>query len=164
MTFVAYTAVMPDKTLTPDEVRILNAMRDVRRGTTTFRLRTRLYSGDEQLDQGQADALDLVVSSGTCRMVEVAEMMKIDPSTATRAIARLVDAGLVEREPSPTDRRSVLVRATPEGIERHRRIDEERRRFLRTVFDRFESEEVRQLATLLCRLVADIDEAVDQSI
>ena len=154
-----------ETTLTADELRVFRAMRDVRRGTTTFRLRTRLYSErDERLDQGQSDALDLLVSRGTCRMVEVADMMRIDPSTATRAIARLVDAGLVEREASATDRRSILVRATAAGLERHRRIDEARQRFLRNVFDRFESTEVTQLAELLERLISDIDDVVDQTI
>ena len=158
-------AMTSESTLTPDELRIVRAMRDVRRGTTTFRLRTKLYNADEdRLDQGQADALDLLVSRGTCRMVEVADMMRIDPSTATRAIARLVDAGLVEREPSATDRRSVLVRPTLAGLDRHRQIDDSRQKFLRTVFDRFEDIEVSQLANLLERLVADIDELVDETL
>src|SRR4051794_11428693 len=130
------TAEPTETMLTPDEQRIVRAMRDVRRGTTTFRLRTKLYSDDtDRLDQGQSDALDLLVSRGTCRMVEAADIMRTAPPPATRPIGRLVDAGLVERDPPPPARRPVLVRATAAGLERHEQIDQSRQRFLRTVFD-----------------------------
>ncbi|GAA0386278.1 MarR family winged helix-turn-helix transcriptional regulator [Streptomyces luteireticuli] len=39
----------------------------------------------------------------------------LDPSTVTRMVQRLEQAGLVRRQPDPTDRRAVVVEATEQG-------------------------------------------------
>ena len=44
---------------------------------------------------------------------ELAARERIQRPTATRALARLAEEGLVQRTPDPQDRRSALVSATP---------------------------------------------------
>jgi DNA-binding MarR family transcriptional regulator len=69
--------------------------------------------------------LERLVGSKPIRMSRLAEWLEVDKSTMTTEIRRLEKAGLVTREPDPSDRRAVLVSATEEGavaIERHRRI------------------------------------------
>lgn len=46
------------------------------------------------------------------------EQTHVTSGTMTNRIDRMVDHGLVERMPSPADRRGVLVRITPAGLER----------------------------------------------
>ena len=48
---------------------------------------------------------------------ELARQFNSDPSNTTWVVDRLEQAGLVERRPSPTDRRVKLVALTPLGLE-----------------------------------------------
>ncbi len=48
---------------------------------------------------------------------ELARQFNSDPSNTTWVVDRLEKAGLVERRPSPTDRRVKLVALTPLGLE-----------------------------------------------
>lgn len=56
---------------------------------------------------------------------ELAELEKMQPPSMTRVIAVLVERGLVERTPHPTDRRQVTVKVTEAGSTL---LKEERRR------------------------------------
>src|SRR5687768_683134 len=52
------------------------------------------------------------------RMTELAAQTTLTPSGLTRAVDRMVDAGLVERAACPTDRRSTYAVLTKEGEKR----------------------------------------------
>ena len=52
------------------------------------------------------------------RMCDLAEQVVMSPSGITRAIDRLVDAGLVTREHCPDDRRVAWAQLTPDGLAR----------------------------------------------
>ena len=54
------------------------------------------------------------------RMTDLAERVLTSPSGMTRAVARLAELGLVEREQDDGDRRSFVVRLTPLGVQRLR--------------------------------------------
>jgi DNA-binding MarR family transcriptional regulator len=51
------------------------------------------------------------------RMGELAESLTLSRGGATRLIARMEEAGLVEREIPKTDRRATYARITPKGVE-----------------------------------------------
>jgi DNA-binding MarR family transcriptional regulator len=53
----------------------------------------------------------------------VADRLDIAPALASRLIRRLENGGLVERVREPGDKRIIAVKASAEGIERLRRID-----------------------------------------
>lgn len=53
----------------------------------------------------------------------VADRLDIAPALASRLIRRLEEGGLVERVREPGDRRIIAVKASADGIERLRRID-----------------------------------------
>ncbi len=142
-------------------VRVGKAWIDLRRGATAGALRDYLYGSlDRPLMQGQMDALDLLVRRDRT-MSALAERLRIDPSTATRAVQRLVDDGLAERYPSPGDRRIVTIRATPAGGRVHREVSARRIAILERILNRFESDERAQLADYLERFVEAIDHVVD---
>ena len=69
----------------------------------------------EELSPSRAAALATIDRHGPLTPSEVATRERIQRPTATRVIARLEDAGLVDRTGDPDDRRSCLVGLTPEG-------------------------------------------------
>lgn len=142
-------------------VRIGVAWRELRRGGTAQAFRRELYG--DAVDLGVIDALDLLVGHGPCRMSELAEALRVDPSTATRAVDRLVEAGYVERRPSPDDARVVVVAPTSQGLHYQTALSERRRAAMLELVSGFDADERRQLADLLERLVGAIDAYIRRS-
>jgi len=141
--------------------RIGLAWRQLRRGTAINVLRDQLFgTGVDALDPGQMDTLDLLVKREQWRMSDLAEALHVEPSTATRAIRRLVQSGLAERIPSEQDRRVVLVNATDSGRERYEAIMNVRLKFFGDLIDQWTPDEADAIARALEKLVAGIDVAV----
>lgn len=137
------------------EGRIGLAWRELRRGAAAQAMRERLYA--DVLEPAQVDALDVVVTSGGCRMTELADALRVDRSTATRVIDRLVAGGVVDRQAAPGDGRAVWVEATPHGLALYEEFAERRRAMLFQVLEDFDEHERLALAELLERLVVGID-------
>lgn len=78
---------------------------------------------DGALTTTQRLALIELVDSGPLRLGALAERIGAADPTVSRAMDGLVDAGIVERQPDPHDRRAVLHLATAKGrawVERRR--------------------------------------------
>src|SRR5918994_2468878 len=60
-------------------------------------------------------ALSVIVYAGPLTLGALAAAEQVRPPTITRIVAALEADGLVERRPSPDDKRVTLVRATPAG-------------------------------------------------
>jgi len=145
--------------LTDEQLRIAIGMRELRRGAAMQRFRDRLYgTGPVVLDMGQQDALEVVIGLGDARMGDVAAALRVDPSTATRAVARLEAAGLVERRRTEADARAVVVGPTPAGSALYDECVRTARAALADLFGRFTIEEQHLLADLLERLVGGLDD------
>ncbi|WP_406150155.1 MarR family winged helix-turn-helix transcriptional regulator [Streptomyces sp. NBC_01012] len=67
-----------------------------------------LYPGQEFLMMHLWD-------TGAVRQAELIKAVDLDPSTVTKMLQRLEQAGHVRRRPDPDDRRAVLVEATEES-------------------------------------------------
>ena len=142
-------------------VRIGLAWREMRRGASAAGLRDWLYGTDDDgIEQGQMDSLDLLAMQPSWRMSELAEALRVDPSTATRAIQRLEKAGLAERRPSTADGRVVEVAITEEGRRRHALVAERRSEMMTFILSRYRNRELPVLAEMLERFVTGIDEFV----
>jgi DNA-binding MarR family transcriptional regulator len=76
--------------------------------------RLRQQAGEE-LSPSQAAALATIDRHGPLTPSELATRESIQRPTATRVIARLETAGLVDRASDPDDRRSCLVGLAPDG-------------------------------------------------
>lgn len=138
--------------------RIGHAWKELRRGAAMSVVRDYLFGvGEDALEPGQLDTLDLLAAQHQWRMSELAEALRVDPSTATRAVQRLERSGLAERKPSDQDGRVVIVSATPHGLERHAAIECRRREMMSSMMAEFSYGERRELAELLDRFVASLD-------
>ena len=71
------------------------------------------------LDITQTRILTLICELDSCPVSDLRSRLQVDPSTTSRAITRLVDAGLAERRRHLADRRMVLVAPTEAGQARH---------------------------------------------
>jgi DNA-binding MarR family transcriptional regulator len=145
--------------------RIALAWRELRRGASAAALRDHFFgTGADALDPGQMDTLDLLLSRRPdgegWRMSELAEALHVDPSTATRAVQRLVNDGLADRRPSSEDGRVVTVVVSAEGRRRHAAVAKRRVAAMRRLLGEFDAEERKQLAGLMDRFVRALDELV----
>lgn len=142
-------------------IRIGRAWTEMRRGAWTQHLRDYLFGDDDPLEPGQMDALDLL-SRRDRTMKHLAERLRIDPSSATRAVQRLVTDGLAERYAANDDKRIVMVRITKDGRSRHAAVASRRSHVMALILSEFTLEERSDLAGLLERFVQALDGSVDR--
>lgn len=95
-------------------------------------------------------ALATIEIHGPLTPSELAERERVKRPTATRVIARLAEAGLVERTADPHDRRAALVSVSPAG-----------RKLVRRLRRRKDEHLARRLATLDPRDSAALERAAD---
>ena len=145
--------------------RIGRAWREIRRGASASVLRESIYGsstkGEITAEPGQMDALDLLVTVESCRMGDLAEHLRIDPSTATRAVQRLIKDNLAHKVHHEGDGRVVEIAATEKGRHVHAAVAERRRGVILAIMSRFSKTERLQLAEFLDRFVAATDSVVD---
>ncbi len=91
-------------------------------------------------------------TGGPQRSSTLAANACVDPSTVSRQVATLVEAGLVERRADPHDGRASLLAATDLGAARHRTIHERRDRAFAGLVADWPEADVQTLVTLLGRL------------
>ena len=140
--------------------RIGLAWRELRRGASMGLLQA-LLQGETGLDLGQLDTLEHLAHSDGFRMSELADAMRVDASTATRAVQRLVDAGFAERSPDHRDARCVMVRATPLGRARYDELAASKRASMVEMIAGIPLADRRALADGMEQLVAALDAFVD---
>ena len=146
------------------ETRIALAWRELRRGAAGQRLRSYLVGPDgPRVEQAQLDALEILTTQREgMSMSDFADAMRVDPSTATRAVDRLERDGLAERVQQSDDRRYVLARATPDGIKTMRRVARLRAMGMHRLLESFDDDERDQFAAYLERFVDSIDRLVGE--
>jgi DNA-binding MarR family transcriptional regulator len=89
---------------------------------------------------------------------DLAEVLGLDPSQVVALVDELAAAGLVERRPSPTDRRQRLVAATAQGVRVRRRADAAAAAGVQRQIGDLSAGEQQILRGLLQRVVAGPDE------
>jgi DNA-binding MarR family transcriptional regulator len=115
--------------------------------------------GAWDLSPHQARALRVVAESDATRPTDLARALRIAPRSATEVVDDLAAKGLVHREPSPSDRRAVLVHLTDQGravsdqVRRARESNSER------FFARLSQRDRADLSRILHRLMDDQPEA-----
>lgn len=144
-------------------VRIGAAWRDLRRGASNAVVRDYFFGSEPgAIDSGQMDTLDVMVRQPSWRMSDLAEALHVDPSTATRAVQRLLKEQLAERSSDIEDGRVVLVQVTDEGRRLHRRVEERRGYVIAKLMSAFTVDERSDLADLLTRFVRELNELVKE--
>lgn len=145
--------------MTPDEVepladRIGNHMVRLQR----MRDRTMAHAKTtDGIDPAVYACLFRLVHDGPMRSSALAEVMYSDPSTVSRQVTQLVDRGLVERQPDPTDGRASVLAATDEGRAVAARIRARRNEKLGQVLVDWPVDDLTEFARLMDRFVDDYE-------
>ncbi len=98
------------------------------------------------LGPSQVAALATIERHGPLAPSELAERERIKRPTATRILARLADAGLVERIPDPSDGRAAIVSVSSEGRELLRRLRQRKTAYLATRLRELPADDLEALA------------------
>src|SRR3954447_3147230 len=106
--------------------------------------RMRQQAGGD-LSPTQGAALNTVACHGPLTPSELATREKIQRPTATRVLARLEEAGLIERTADPADRRSSLVSTTPAGTDLLASLRDRKDAYLAQRLDRLSPEDLAAL-------------------
>ncbi|UFS94750.1 MarR family winged helix-turn-helix transcriptional regulator [Nocardia huaxiensis] len=120
------------------------------RGTAGQLLREMgLYPGQELL-------LMRLWEAGPQRQTELIQLLGLDPSTVTRMVQRLEQAGFVTRRPHPEDRRAVLVESSDAGNALRDKVGDMWGRLEKRTVAGLSERERRELARLLARVESNL--------
>ncbi len=107
---------------------------------------------------GSAAVLALLGRDGDMRIGRLAELLAVDMSVTSRHVTHLAELGWIDRSPDPTDRRSRILRLTPEGRRRLAELSDRTARLLAERLSDWSDEDVERLTGLLARLRAGFDD------
>ncbi|EMF26653.1 MarR family transcriptional regulator [Streptomyces gancidicus BKS 13-15] len=74
-----------------------------------------LAAVEERVTLPQFRMLMVLSTRGATKLVTLADLLQVAPSTAMRMVDRLIAAGLADRKPNPGNRRETLLQLTDEG-------------------------------------------------
>jgi DNA-binding MarR family transcriptional regulator len=143
--------------LESDEVKVAELAARLRLVIARTARRLRQEAGTD-LSPSQSAALATIEAHGPLAPSELANLERIQRPTATRVLARLEEAGLLERAGDPADRRVSLVSASRRGAALLRRLRGRKNAYLARRLKALEQDELRTLeraAAILERLLAD---------
>lgn len=106
-------------------------------------------SGDMRLERSAYGILCQLADEGPQRLGALAMAFGLDPSTITRQVKALEDAGLATRETDPSDRRASILDLTPEGRDALEKTRMHRRERLFEAMSDWAPEERAQFGDLL---------------
>jgi DNA-binding MarR family transcriptional regulator len=121
--------------------------------------RERARAGD--ITTQQADALQLIESRGTVSTSTLAQLLGIDPSTASRNLAGLERAGFISRKRDAADGRQTDVRLTPKGKRLAEAVNGDTLRAFAGLIERVprsERQRIIDAVEVLARIVASTEE------
>ncbi|WP_037914695.1 MarR family winged helix-turn-helix transcriptional regulator [Actinacidiphila yeochonensis] len=114
-----------------------------------YRQLAQASADDRNLTYAQLSALARIGQAGPLRAGELAAREQVAAPSLTRTIRPLYEAGLIGKEPDPSDGRSAMLRITTEG---------------RAFLERIRRERAELLARRMARLSADQREALDAAL
>ena len=109
----------------------------------------------EPLTLSQMHTVEILSSQGALKMKELAEKMGITTGTLTVLVDRLEDAGMVERKPHETDRRSIRVLLTEKGLVYAREHHKLHNRLTQELISDMTQEEMEGLAGCLRKMLTN---------
>ncbi|MCX2929723.1 MarR family transcriptional regulator [Mycobacterium sp. CVI_P3] len=112
----------------------------------------------------QLRVLVMIDTRGPLNLASVATALEISPSNASRICDRLIRAGFLNRQDSPTDRRNISLTLTTEGRQLVRKMNRHRRRAITRVLRAMTAQERRSVVTALDAFAAAAGEPADDGL
>jgi DNA-binding MarR family transcriptional regulator len=102
-----------------------------------------------RLTRSQFCFLKLITANADLQVGELARCLGVSPAASSKSLDKLEELGLVSRETSGLDRRAILLKASPEGVELVRAYERLKAAQLEPVIDSLGAEKTAQLCELL---------------
>lgn len=151
------TTTRPGTAADPDLEAIERALHTLVRWGNLPRIREHFQrAAGIPLDRASYTLLKRLKEGGPLRLSDLADLLGVDLSTASRQVHHLRQAGLVDRAPVEEDRRASLLTVTDAGSDMVRRILEARRIVIEQMLSGWSPEERAELARVLGHLADDI--------
>lgn len=124
--------------------------------------RLKAKAHNEAIDHSVLAALHaLRCSGGGVRLSELATLIALDASTASRLVRTLETDGLVVRTPDPDDRRASRLELTEAGKARLEEFVERRHQLFTAAMDGWKQSEVDSFAALMTKFADGVTHAAD---
>ena len=117
---------------------------------------------DDELTLLQFRALVVIADGRATAPGDLAALLDVHPSNATRLVDRLVGKGLLDRAEIEQDRRGIALSVTAEGRAVLGRVHRHRRQVLGEVIGRMDTDEVTAVGAALGRFASAAGEVVDE--
>lgn len=125
--------------------------------------RLKAKAHNEAIDHSMIAALHaLRCSSGGVRLSELATLIALDASTASRLVRTLESDGLIVRTPDPDDRRASRLELTEAGSARLEEFSERRHQLFTAAMDGWKTSETESFAALLTKFADGVTRAADE--
>ncbi|MGW7264938.1 MarR family winged helix-turn-helix transcriptional regulator [Streptomyces sp. NPDC054842] len=93
---------------------------------------------EERVTLPQFRMLVVLSTRGNTKLVTLADLLKVAPSTAMRMVDRLITAGLADRQTNPDNRRETLLQLTTEGRRTVEAVTARRRAEIAAIVERLD--------------------------
>ena len=113
------------------------------------------------LTVAQSATLEVLRAEGPLRLAALGRRLGITPSTLTRNLARLLDAGLVTRDSDPEDSRAGRVALTAAGRKAAEEVERREEAFARSILDRLPVDRQDAVLDALSDLLLAVREATE---
>ncbi|MFI2641763.1 MarR family winged helix-turn-helix transcriptional regulator [Streptomyces sp. NPDC018610] len=94
---------------------------------------------EDRVTLPQFRMLVVLSTRGATKLVALADLLQVAPSTAMRMVDRLIAAGLADRRPNPGNRRETLLQLTEEGRRTVEDVTARRRGEIAAIVERLSS-------------------------
>jgi DNA-binding MarR family transcriptional regulator len=119
---------------------------------------------EDEVSLPQLRVLVMVASRPGMNLGGIATALGVHPSNATRAVDRLVGAGLLDRRDDPTDRRNLQLELTPAGRELVGRVMDDRRSAIARILERMPASRRRALVPVLRSFAQAAGEMAEEAV
>lgn len=110
------------------------------------------------IQKGQHMFLTRICENSEINFVDLSNMLKVDKTTTTKAVNKLVEIGYVNKQQDDNDKRGYKLTATKKGLEIYNLLIEEENRQIQICFKSFSEEEKQAVTKLLKRMSENIEE------
>lgn len=109
------------------------------------------------LQKGQFTFLTRICENQGINQIDLSNLLKVDKTTTTKAIHKLIEAGYIDKMRDDIDKRMWRVYPTPKALEAYSFIIEEENRNIEVCFKNFSSEEKELVTKLVKRMSENIE-------
>lgn len=128
-------------------------------GTLSRTINSKSDSKYKQFDlqKGQYMFISRVCENPGINFVDLSNMVKVDKTTTTKAVKKLIDIGYLNRQQDENDKREYKLTPTKKALEVYEFIIQEENKQLEISFKGFSEEEKQMAARLIKRMSENIE-------